>query len=140
MSCYGTNFTVNGVGAGLALRGAGNGRYQVVFERECVGLEQIEALDWSRPDIQGTCILPRGYGFSVEDITYDHSRRAYTVHLQVGEQYLGDVTGYQDRIRSLETDLAAAARDLAQTSSQLEQADEQIMALYELTQQEEGAE
>ena len=38
MSCYGANFTVNGVNAGLALRGPGNGRYQVVFERELATL------------------------------------------------------------------------------------------------------
>lgn len=140
MSYYGTNFTVNGVSAALALRGTGNGHYQVVFQREFAELEQIEKLDWSAPDIQGECILPRGYGFSVEDITYDHGRRAYTVYLAVAEQYLGDVTGYQEKIRTLENDLAEKTQDLARTSSQLEQADEQIMALYELTQQEEGAE
>ena len=45
MSCYGANFTVNGVNAGLALRGPGNGRYQVVFERELASLEQVEAIN-----------------------------------------------------------------------------------------------
>ena len=63
MSCYGANFTVNGVNAGLALRGPGNGRYQVVFERELASLEQVEAINWNTPEIHGECILPKGQSF-----------------------------------------------------------------------------
>ena len=131
MSCYGALFTVNGVAAGLALRGPGNGHYQVVFERELASLEQVEAIDWSAPDIQGACILPAGYGFQAENITYDHGTKAYTVHLQVGKQYLGDVTGYQAQVAQLQASLTEKTQALETVSGQLAEADEQIMALYE---------
>lgn len=131
MSYYGENFRVGGLTAGLAMRGIENGTYRVVFEREYASLEQIETVDWSKPDIQGECILPEGYGFTVEAITYEHSRRTYTVHLRVAAQNLGDVTGYQEEIRELKAELVQANADLNRAASQLAEADEQIMALYE---------
>lgn len=131
MSCYGANFTVNGVNAGLALRGPGNGRYQVVFERELATLEQVEAINWNTPEIHGECILPKGYGFQVENITYDHGTKAYTVHLRVEKQYLGDVTGYQVQLAQLQDRLTEKDQELESVSGQLAEADEQIIALYE---------
>lgn len=131
MSYYGIGGTVNGLPFGLALRGVTNGQYRVVFEREYAKLEDIEKLDWKNPEIQGECILPKGYGFLVEAITYSSDRRAYTVHLQVDSQYLGDVTGYQEQVTKLKGSLAEANKALDEASSQLAEADEQIMALYE---------
>lgn len=131
MSYYGIGGTVNGLPFGLALRGVVNGQYRVVFEREYAKLEEIEKIDWKTPDIQGECILPRGYGFQVEAITYNSDQRAYTVHLQVDGQYLGDVTGYQAQVAQLTDSLAEANRALDDANSQLAEADEQIMSLYE---------
>lgn len=131
MSYYGIAGTVNGLPFGLAMRGAGNGTYQVVFEREHASLEEIERIDWKTPDIQGECILPRGYGFQLKAITYNSDQRAYTVHLQVDSQYLGDVTGYQAQVQQLKSSLTETNQALVDANSQLAEADEQIMALYE---------
>jgi len=61
MSLYGKKFTVNGLPCGLVIRGVGNGRYQLVFERDRVSLDQLEAVNWRRPKIEGDCgPLPRG--------------------------------------------------------------------------------
>lgn len=139
MSYYGTVGTVNGLLFGLAMRGAGNGTYQVVFEREYASLEEIEKIDWKTPDIQGECILPKGYGFQVKAITYNSDQRAYTVHLQVDSQYLGDVTGYQEQVKQLKSSLTETNQALDDANSQLAEADEQIMALYEqMAKEKEG--
>ena len=95
MSLYGEKFKIGGLSCGLVLRGSANGEYRVVFEREYASLEQIEALEWDPPILEGECILPEGYGFMVKDIQYSAATRSYHVVLQVGTQYLGDVTGYQ---------------------------------------------
>lgn len=102
MSLYGETCKIGGLSCGLVLRGGSNGSYQAVFEREFASLEQIEALEWDPPAIEGTCVLPEGYGFEVRDIQYSAAKRAYTVVLQVGRQYLGDVTGYQAQIQELQ--------------------------------------
>ena len=49
MSLYGTGLTIGGVTCGMVLRGAANGRYIAVFEREYASLEDIEAIDWNQP-------------------------------------------------------------------------------------------
>ena len=102
MSLYGSKCQIGGLSCGLVLRGSVNGEYRVVFEREFASLEQIEALNWDPPFIEGECILPAGYGFEVRDIQYSANIRSYTVVLQVAEQYLGDVTGYQAQVAELQ--------------------------------------
>ena len=67
MSLYGEKFKIGGLSCGLVLRGSANGEYRVVFEREYASLEQIEALEWDPPILEGECILPEGYGFMVKD-------------------------------------------------------------------------
>lgn len=128
MGFYGKDITIDGVVCGLLMRGAANGEYLAVFEREHAGLEQIEAINWERPAVRckRDCdkILPEGYGYRVRSITYDSGVRAYTVTFQVKEQYLGDVTGYQARIDTLEAGKANLERQLAE-------ADEAAIALYE---------
>lgn len=101
MSLYGTGVKIGGVTCGLVRRGTANGRYQAVFEREYASLEQIEAIDWTEPQIEGECVLPAGYGFTVADIGYSAAEHSYTVELQVEEQYLGDVTGYAAQVAEL---------------------------------------
>ena len=102
MSLYGDKFKIGGLSCGLVLRGGANGEYRVVFEREYASLEEIEALNWDPPTIEGECILPAGYGFTVKDIQYSAATRSYHVVLQVGTQYLGDVTGYQAQVTELQ--------------------------------------
>ena len=125
MSLYGSNIQIDGVACGLVMRGSINGQYLVVFERELATLEQVEAIHWERPTIEGDCILPVGYGFTVSDIRYSAATRSYTVVLQVGEQYLGDVTGYQSQVAQLESTVAQQRTELQEkdeTIAQLESA------------------
>ena len=77
MSLYGEKFKIGGLSCGLVLRGSANGEYRVVFEREYASLEQIEALEWDPPILEGECILPEGYGFTVKDIQYSAATRSY---------------------------------------------------------------
>ena len=49
MSLYGNRVAIGGVTCGLVLHS--------------------EAIDWSRPEVVGECVLPAGYGFTVVDIT-----------------------------------------------------------------------
>ena len=102
MSLYGTNLQIGGVTCGIVMRGSGNGKYLAVFEREFASLEDIEAISWDKPEIQGECILPVGYGFEVADIRYSAATRSYTVELQVAQQYLGDVAGYEAQVSELD--------------------------------------
>lgn len=103
----------------MVLWGAANGEYRAVFEREFASLEDIEGIQWDRPQIQGECILPTGYGFTVQDIQYSAPTRSYTVVLQVAEQHLGDVTGYQSQVAELKEELARKDRELDETAASL---------------------
>ena len=114
MSLYGDKFKIGGLSCGLVLRGGTNGEYRVVFEREFASLEQIEALNWDPPTIEGKCILPAGYGFTVKDIQYSAATRSYHVVLQVGTQYLGDVAGYQAQVTELQGTIQEQAGTIAQ--------------------------
>ena len=125
MSLYGSSVKIDGVPCGLVTRGSGNGQYLAVFERELATLEQVEAIHWDQPNVEGNSPLPAGYGFTVSDIQYSAHTRSYTVVLQVGEQYLGDVAGYQAQVAELEETVAQQAEELEQkdeTIAQLESA------------------
>ena len=56
--------------------GVGQRGVSAVFERELCSLEEVEGIDWSAPSIQGSSVLPAGYGFAVKDIRYDHATGA----------------------------------------------------------------
>ena len=112
MSLYGNKIRIDGVPCGLVMRGSINGQYLVVFERELATLEQVEAIHWERPTIEGECILPAGYGFTVSDIRYSAATRSYTVVLQVAEQYLGDVAGYRSQVEELQSTVAGQRAEL----------------------------
>ena len=113
MSLYGGAYKIGGVPCGLILRGGANGAYQVVFEREYASLEQIEAIQWDPPVVEGDCILPAGYGFTVQDIQYSAGTRSFTVSLQVAKQYLGDVTGWQAQTEALQETIEEQAAAIA---------------------------
>ena len=121
MSLYGNKIQIDGVSCGLVMRGSSNGQYLVVFERELATLEQVEAIHWERPTIEGDCILPAGYGFTVSDIRYSAATRSYTVVLQVGEQYLGDVTAYQSQVAELENTVAQQRAELQEKDDTIAQ-------------------
>lgn len=137
MSHYGICAKINGVPCGLILRDPmWNGRYQAVFEREFASLEEIEAIDWARPEVEvlkEPAVLPEGFGFEAVRITYDSGTRAYTVELNTAEQFLGDVSGYQAQVAELREQAASAqarAEEMAgQVSEALQDAEERDAAL-----------
>lgn len=100
--------------------GLGSGKFRALFEREFASLEQIEAIRWNAPQITGdSSLLPEDCGYQVDNITYDHSTRTYHVSFHMDEQYLGDVSGYQERVESLEADLETAQANAAQAQEQV---------------------
>lgn len=117
---YGKQWKIDGVIAGSIDRYPGvNGRYTVLFERTCASIELIETIDWSHPTVERigtgtTTALPEGYGFDVVNIEYLSAVKTYRVTLQVGEQYLGDVTEYQAQIAEKDETIAAQAAQLAE--------------------------
>lgn len=123
MSFFTKSWKFDGVQAAFVMRGSQNGRYLVKFEREFASLEDIEGINWTKPAIEHTnpqCPdefgLPVGYGFTVAGITYDSKTKSYTVELQVADQFLGDVTPYQEQIAQLESE--AAEKDAAITEKE----------------------
>lgn len=131
MSLYKTDLHIGGVTCGLVMRGSGNGRYLAVFEREFASLEDIEAISWDKPEIRGECILPAGYGFEVADIRYSAATRSYTVELQVAQQYLGDVAGYEAQVSELESTVAEKDTTIAQQTQELESKEATIQSQQE---------
>ena len=116
MGLYKNEAAIDGVRCGLVLRD-GDG-YTALFEREFASLEAIEGIQWDRPEITGSCILPAGCGFTVTDIAYSHTERCYRVRLTLGKQYLGDVTGYQEQIDTLQAQLQSAREQLDELAGQ----------------------
>lgn len=114
----------------------------MLFERENATLEQIEEIDWERPEVKaiaptaGKNVLPEGYGFEVERIDYESGTKSYRVRLKVARQYLGDVTGYQEEIEELQatvTENAATIQEQAATiEAQAATITEQAAAITEL--------
>ena len=121
MSFFTKSWKFDGVQAAFVMRGSQNGRYLVKFEREFASLEDIEGINWTKPAIEHTnpqCPdefgLPVGYGFTVAGISYDSKTKSYTVELQVADQFLGDVTPYQEQIAQLESEAAETDAAIAE--------------------------
>lgn len=129
MSMYGIEAHICGVPCAMVLRGSANGHYQAVFERERASLEEIEAINWAQPIIEGDTLLPAGYGFTVEDITYSSSTRSYTVSLKVAEQFLGDVAGFQAQVDELTADVASQVATIQEQEQTIQAQAETIQAL-----------
>ena len=126
MSLYANNITIDGVTCAAVLRGGDNGSYTAVFEE--ADLDAVKGIHWEKPEIVGDCVLPAGYGFTVTDIEYSYAENCYQVHLQVAEQYLGDVTGYQEQLDQAEKAQARLEEELGALSTTQAQ---QITALQE---------
>lgn len=129
MSLYGIEAHICGVPCAMVLRGSANGRYQAVFERERASLEEIEAINWAQPVIEGDTLLPAGYGFTVEDISYSSNTRSYTVSLKVAEQFLGDVAGFQAQVDELTADVASQVATIQEQEQTIQAQAETIQAL-----------
>lgn len=138
MSLYSKTAQIDGLRFGLVMRGASNGVYEILFERECASLEQIEAVNWAKPAIEGDTILPKDYGFEVVGINYSSHDKSYRVTVRVARQYLGDVTAYQEQIDELREDKrqlteqnAAQKEEIGLLEEQLTEADEALISMYE---------
>lgn len=129
MSLYGIEAHICGVPCAMVMRGSANGRYQAVFERERASLEEIEAINWAQPIIKGDTLLPVGYGFTAEDITYSSNTRSYTVSLKVAEQFLGDVAGFQAQVDELTADVASQVATIQEQEQTIQAQAETIQAL-----------
>ena len=134
MSKFGETWRIDGVTAAYIAAGPANGQYQVVFERSSAELTDIEGINWESPiveplraDCPALTGLPQGYGFTVTDITYDHSSRSYTVTVQVAKQYLGDVSAYTAQVSELEQQLSDLTEQMADAQAQAEQAQAQVV-------------
>lgn len=130
MSNFSETWRIDGVTAAYITRGPVNGQYRVLFERSHAELSAIEAIHWEHPTVEllrtgvsGVQGLPEGYGFTVADITYDHISKSYTVTVQVAEQYLGDVAGYEAQVAELESQAADAAARAEAAQAQAEAAE-----------------
>lgn len=138
MGMHGRKVRVNGLVCGLILREAGNtGGYELVFERENATLEQLEAVDWTRPEMEylsgysGTK-LPEGYGYELVNMAYHHNDKTWRVRLAVGTQYYGDVTGYQEQVAQLEAAAAEREETIASQSAEIEAKSAEIAARDEI--------
>lgn len=131
---YGKNWKIDGVIAGHISRSAYNGHYTVAFERGYASLEEIEAINWAKPEIvrlgarEGAWELPVGYGFEVVGIDYEHGTKTYNVKLKVAEQYLGDVTGYQSQITELQDTVTEQAATIQSQQTDIESKEAAIQA------------
>ena len=125
MNNLGIRWEIDGVPAAFITRSAANGRYRVTFERSEATLEQIEQINWSAPtltNISGSAQepgLPAGYGFTLVDLCYQHTSRIFIAELQTAQQYLGDVTGYQEEIRQLNETIRQQAETAEQQTEKL---------------------
>lgn len=132
---YGKQWKINGVVSGPIRSHYGqNGYYTILFEREYASLEDIEGIDWSKVELERLGAhecekgLPEGYGFTLEDISYSHNTRTYTVAVRTASQYLGDVTGYQAQIEELETAAAEKDSTITTQAAQLAETEETLAA------------
>ena len=129
MSLYGNQLKICGVPCAMVLRGVSNGQYQAVFERERASLEEIEAINWAQPVIEGESLLPTGYGFTVEGISYSSATRSYTASVKVAEQFLGDVAGFQAQMDELTADVASQVATIQEQERTIQTQAEAVRAL-----------
>ena len=142
MSFYGKKWKIDGISAGYVKR-SGTKEYTVRFKREFASIEDIERIDWEKPEIVAIesepCPLPRG-GFDVAGITYNHSERAYEVTLRLKAEHYGDVSAFaaelaeknatiakqEQTIEELGNDLLAAEKDAREKAAEIDAKDAKI--------------
>lgn len=144
MGLYGQHWKFDGVPAAFVTRGSDNGHYNILFEREFASIEQIDAINWSRPIIehlveQTELGLPEGYGFEVVNVSYYNGTRTYTVELKTAKQYLGDVTGYQAQIDELDQVVAQKEATIAEQSAAISAKDAQLAEKDEIIENQAAA-
>lgn len=147
MSHYGIKWRINGHRVGYCHRFGDV--YHVVFERcyEENTLESVESIDWTNVEVKEVrsgeepCVLPAGYTFAVQDITYEKSSNAFVVILTADKQYWGDVTPYQAQIAELtaaseakDTELSEKTALIAEKDQQIAQKDSEIAAMADAEQ------
>lgn len=130
MSLYQSSLTIDGIPCAMVLRGVQNGQYLAVFERSAAELPRIETIHWDKPLISGDCLLPAGYGFTLADVAYSAATRSYTLTLQVAQQYLGDVTAYQEQVEQL-------SQQVQEQQAAIEEKDAALQAQEETIQNQE---
>lgn len=131
--CY-----IDGVPARYVWRSTYNdGRYTVKFGHD-VTLANLEAINWKNPAVvvpepksQHKTYLPVGVGFKLEELTYSSHPKEWTAEICITDRYLGDVTGYQAEIDTLETESAAKDAQIAELQEDSAAKDAQIEALQE---------
>ena len=132
MSYYGIKWRINGHRVGYCHRFGDV--YHVVFERcfEENALESVENIDWTNVEVkevrpgEDACILPVGYTFAVQDITYEKSSNAFVVVLTADKQYWGDVTPYQAQIAELAAASEAKDNELSEKHALIAEKEQQI--------------
>ena len=126
MSNLGKRLTFDGVPAAYVTRGTQNGRYRITFERSVATLEQIEKINWARPVVEKLPgyekepSLPEGYGFDVVNIGFDYGNGIYRVEVATAQQYLGDVTEYQEQIAALEATVSDQKTQLSEKDATIQ--------------------
>lgn len=135
MSFLGKRWAIDGVIAGQILRSSVNGHYLITFEREYATLEEIEGINWTQPTVayihpfgNAPEVLPAGYGFELVNIEYQHGTQYYQVEIKVAQQYLGDVTGYQEQIAELEGAAAEKDSTIAEQATQIQEQEDVLTA------------
>lgn len=132
MSHYGIKWRINGHRVGYCSRFGDV--YHVVFERcyEENTLESVESIDWTNIEVkevrpnEDPCILPAGYTFAVQDITYEKISNAFVVILTADKQYWGDVTPYQAQIAELTAASEAKDSELSEKNALIAEKEQQI--------------
>lgn len=138
MSLFGVHATIDGVPCGpVSTATSASGTYHITFEREYASLEQIEGINWGKPEIvltRNDCPLTPGCGYRLVRIQYDSCDRCFNAEVHMIEQYFGDITEYKRQVREL-------SGKVSELNSQLDEADETAISLYEaLAAQSEGKE
>lgn len=129
MGYYGKTWLIDGIVASVIETGQalGAGEYRVWFERENATLEQIEGINWAKPTVEyigphgSEPGLPEGYGFKITNVRYDYNGKTYIVTVKTAQQYLGDVSQYQNKITELEAAAVESKEKLAAATAQLEE-------------------
>ena len=113
MSLYGEKFKIGGLSCGLvALRGCcQTGSTGWCSSGSTHPWSRSRPWSGTRPSLRGRASCPRATASTVRISSTAPPPAAYHVVLQVGKQYLGDVTGYQAQVTEAPGDHPGAGGD-----------------------------
>lgn len=135
-----TKFRIDGCPVDLVIRNLNDRKYTLYFDREAgeLTLEQLKKINWARPTIDvvepqkpGEVYLPEGCGFCLQKLSYSSIPDQWVADIKVAAEYLGDVTGYQQKIADMDQQLLDADGRYHALEQQLAEADELAISLYE---------